>query len=156
MLDILKPTKKKGNEKHAVGKYLELIAGDGWADIILQVSDGWRSYIWSLSQQEIWFRLPSAANRYLGLHKTRVGSAKAESTFENGAGSTDLEITTLCSVSLVTIRMEKQWKKADAPSKAVLLVSDPAEQHGCFLPPVRWAPALHPTRYRSISVCWAS
>lgn len=34
MLDILKPT-KKGNEKHAVGKCLELMTGDGWADIIL-------------------------------------------------------------------------------------------------------------------------
>lgn len=89
-----KTNQKKGNEKHAAGKYLELIAGDGWADIILQLSDGWRSYIWSVRQQEIWLRLPSAANRYLGLHKTRVGSAKAESPFENGAGSTDLGIAT--------------------------------------------------------------
>lgn len=41
----------------------------------------------------------------------------------------------LCRVSLATIRVEKQWEKADTPSKAALSRRDPAEQHGCFIPP---------------------
>lgn len=63
---------------------------------------------------------------YLGLHKTRLGSAEDASTFKNEEGSTDLEIRTLSCISLAT-RMEKQQGKAESPSNAELSRTAPAE-----------------------------
>lgn len=116
----------------------------------------WGGHIWSASQHEIRLSLPPATNGYLGLHKTRLGSAEGESTFKNGDGSTDLEIRTPFVLHQPCNKDGKTAREGREPQQRRVLENSPCWGHGCFPPSVQRAPAAQPPLDRNIRVCWAS
>lgn len=87
----------------------------------------------------------------------RVGSAKDESTFENGEGSTDLEIT--ASSVLCQPRNNKDGKtmeKGRHPQQSRALENTPSRAARLLLSARAVSSSASPTQDRSISVRWAS